>query len=249
MKAMSDHLGMREETIKRSLSGIIYALILWFGTSHSILSYHILFILIAIGCIYDVSKMQSMKYRLWGLLYTLIPLFLIHFLGQYDYDTAPVGPFRMIWDSTIYSSSFKPSLILSILILTWTFDSFAYIIGTLFGKHKIAPLISPKKSWEGFIGGYLASIVAAYIILELNIIEPYFAHNFLFPFQNHIYIITLFVPFSATAGDLFASYLKRKNDIKDFGNYIPGHGGILDRMDSFMITIPILYIYSIIFIW
>ena len=117
-------------------------------------------------------------------------------------------------------------------ILTWTFDTFSYLVGTKLGKHKILPSVSPKKSWEGFIGGFIFTIIASYLTYK------YFGFESLkFPL-----IISIILPFTATIGDFIESHYKREAGVKDSGNFIPGHGGILDRIDAFMITIPILYI-------
>ena len=91
---------------------------------------------------------------------------------------------------------------------------------------------SPKKSWEGFAGGFAATIVICYVFYEL------FSVSLKIPL-----IISLFIPVTATIGDFIESYYKRQAGVKDSGNLIPGHGGMLDRMDAFMITIPVLYIY------
>tara|TARA_B100001142_G_C14348697_1_gene661089 strand:+ start:8273 stop:8647 length:375 start_codon:yes stop_codon:yes gene_type:complete len=117
-------------------------------------------------------------------------------------------------------------------ILTWTFDTFAYIIGVKIGKNKIMPSISPKKSWEGFIGGLIFTIIASYFSYR------YFDFD---SFQDPL-TISIVLPFTATLGDFIESHYKREAGVKDSGNIIPGHGGILDRMDAFLITIPVMYI-------
>jgi phosphatidate cytidylyltransferase len=119
-------------------------------------------------------------------------------------------------------------------IFTWTFDTFAYLFGVKFGKHKILPSISPKKSWEGFLGGFIFTIIAAYLTAN------YFPEIEL----NQVIAISLFIPFTATIGDFIESHYKREAGVKDSGNLIPGHGGMLDRMDAFMITIPVIYILT-----
>jgi phosphatidate cytidylyltransferase len=118
-------------------------------------------------------------------------------------------------------------------ILTWTFDTFAYLFGVRFGKTKIMPSVSPKKSWEGFAGGFIFSVLASFIT----------THYFLEVDSSIALAMSLFLPFTATLGDFTESYYKRQAGVKDSGNFIPGHGGMLDRMDAFMITIPVLYIY------
>ena len=124
-------------------------------------------------------------------------------------------------------------IILFMFILTWTFDTFAYLFGVRFGKTKIMPSVSPKKSWEGFVGGFVFTVLASFITTRY----------FLEVDNSIALVMSLFLPFTATLGDFTESYFKRKAGAKDSGNFIPGHGGMLDRMDAFMITIPVLYIY------
>tara|TARA_B100001109_G_C18453222_1_gene285476 strand:- start:129 stop:500 length:372 start_codon:yes stop_codon:yes gene_type:complete len=116
-------------------------------------------------------------------------------------------------------------------LLVWSFDSFAYIVGINFGKNKIMPSISPKKSWEGFFGGFICTMMLSQIFANyLNISEL------------NIMLTSALVPFSASIGDFIISYYKRIAKVKDSGKLIPGHGGILDRMDAFLLTIPVFYI-------
>ena len=194
------------ETLKRALSGVVYVAIMWFGTFCSTLSFHILFAVILLVCLYEMYKLRKGKTKALAFLYVLSPLLLIHLIPT--------------------------NLVLLMLILTWTFDTFAYIVGVRFGKHKIIPTVSPKKSWEGFVGGFISTVIGAYLTVN------YFPEFKL----SQVIVISLFLPFTATIGDFTESYYKREAGVKDSGNFIPGHGGILDRMDSFMITIPILYI-------
>ena len=207
------------ETLKRALSGFVYVLIMWFGTSFSELSFQILFLVLGIVSIYEMWKLRKGKSKVYAFVYVLLPFFLIHFFGKIE--------------SLNFNSVFDPSLILLMFILTWTFDTFAYLFGVRFGKTKIMPSVSPKKSWEGFAGGFiftvLASLITTHYFLEVN---------------NSIALaMSLFLPFTATLGDFTESFFKRQAGVKDSGNFIPGHGGMLDRMDAFMITIPVLYIY------
>jgi len=207
------------ETLKRALSGFVYVLIMWFGTSFSELSFQILFLVLGLVSIYEMWKLRKGKSKVYAFVYVLLPFFLIHFFGKIESDNL--------------NSVFDPSLILLMFILTWTFDTFAYLFGVRFGKTRIMPSISPKKSWEGFAGGFVFTVLASLIT----------THYFL-EIDNSIALgMSLFLPFTATLGDFTESYFKRKAGVKDSGNFIPGHGGMLDRMDAFMITIPVLYIY------
>ena len=207
------------ETLKRALSGFVYVLIMWFGTSFSELSFQILFLVLGLVSIYEMWKLRKGKSKVYAFVYVLLPFFLIHFFGKIESDNI--------------NSVFEPSLILLMFILTWTFDTFAYLFGVRFGKTRIMPSVSPKKSWEGFAGGFVFTVLASLIT----------THYFL-EIDNSIALgMSLFLPFTATLGDFTESYFKRKAGVKDSGNFIPGHGGMLDRMDAFMITIPVLYIY------
>ena len=152
-------------------------------------------------------KLRKGKTKILAFLYLLSPLLLVHFI--------------------------KTELVLLMFILTWTFDTFAYLLGIKFGKHKIMPTVSPKKSWEGFVGGFIFTVIAAYLTVS------YFSEIEL----SQAIFISLFLPFTATLGDFIESHYKRQAGVKDSGNFIPGDGGMLDRMDAFMLTIPTLYIY------
>ena len=207
------------ETLKRALSGFVYVLIMWFGTSFSELSFQILFLVLGLVSIYEMWKLRKGKSKVYAFVYVLLPFFLIHFFGKIE--------------SLNFNSVFDPSLILLMFILTWTFDTFAYLFGVRFGKTKIMPSVSPKKSWEGFAGGFVFTVIASFIT----------THYFLKVDNSIALAMSLFLPFTATIGDFTESYYKRQAGVKDSGNFIPGHGGMLDRMDAFMITIPVLYIY------
>lgn len=139
-----------------------------------------------------------------------------------------------------YQVQYNPILPLSIFIFTWINDTGAYCTGMLFGKHRLFERISPKKSWEGSIGGGVFSIIAAIVI----------AHYF--PFMSiSIWIgLALTVVIFGTLGDLTESLLKRTIGIKDSGNILPGHGGMLDRFDSTLMAVPaaVVYLYIISFI-
>lgn len=117
-------------------------------------------------------------------------------------------------------------------VLIWSSDTFAYLAGRLFGKHKMAPKISPKKTWEGFAGGVILTLILSYFV-ERN-----------FPdLRGDWQIVGFLIAVFAPIGDLVESQLKRSFGVKDSGNIIPGHGGILDRLDSFIICAPVVYLY------
>ena len=121
----------------------------------------------------------------------------------------------------------------------WVCDTFAYFVGKFFGKHKLIPEISPKKTIEGSIGG-MAFTVGAFALYAL-IVNSAFDTNLSYV---KLCIIGLVLSVVSQIGDLIASSVKRQNDIKDYGNLFPGHGGVLDRFDSVMLTAPTLFILN-----
>ena len=204
------------ETLKRAISGLFYIAIMWFATSYSEFSYKLLFAVLALISLYEMWILRQSKSKILAISYIIIP-------------------FLLIQDINYLEKEFNPSIILFMFLLTWTFDSFAYLFGINFGKNKIMPKISPKKSWEGFIGGYFFTIIASYLSYSY----------FEFTFIKHPLIISIILPFTATLGDFIISFYKRKAGVKDSGKLIPGHGGILDRIDGLIFAIPISYLFII----
>lgn len=129
------------------------------------------------------------------------------------------------------------------LIAAWIGDAGAYFIGTFFGKHKMAPKISPKKSWEGFFGGIVTAGIAGFLCgAGYELIEIVFYGNHTFE-TDKLFLVGTAVICSVlgVVGDLSASIIKRQCAVKDFGNILPGHGGVLDRFDSVLFVAPFVY--------
>ena len=202
--------------IKRGSYGLLFMILMWFCTSFSNISFHILYIVIFVICIKEMFHITKDKNRILGSIYVLIPMIIIHLFD--------------------YNNGYNNSLLLFIYILTWTFDTFAYIIGIKIGKHKIFPSISPNKSWEGFFGGWSFTIIACFVTIEFTELTTILKNI-------NLYLIAIIIPFTATLGDFIESYFKRQAGVKDSGTFIPGHGGMLDTIDALMITIPVIYIY------
>ena len=132
-------------------------------------------------------------------------------------------------------------LVWMILISSWGCDTFAYVVGMLIGKKKIFPVLSPKKSLEGCIGGVLGAGLLGWLY------GCFFVQNS-FPDRKVGWMIALICAVGAImsmVGDLAASGIKRNNDIKDYGKLIPGHGGIIDRFDSMIVTAPMIYFLAV----
>jgi phosphatidate cytidylyltransferase len=123
-----------------------------------------------------------------------------------------------------------PFYLLFMLLIVWLSDTAAYISGRLWGRHLLAPTLSPKKTWEGFILGLLFTLLSAMLIhyfIELKLT------------LSQLWLLVLLTSLAAVAGDLFESQLKRLQGLKDSGQLLPGHGGILDRVDSLLAAAPV----------
>lgn len=125
-----------------------------------------------------------------------------------------------------------------IFITAWGTDTFAYFVGVSFGKRKLCPNLSPNKSIEGSFGGIIGSLILTLLFSYYFNLENIYALS----------VLSIICSVMAQLGDLTASRIKRLSDIKDFGNIMPGHGGVLDRFDSILFTAPIIYYYTIIFL-
>jgi phosphatidate cytidylyltransferase len=125
-------------------------------------------------------------------------------------------------------------LILFLLLVTWASDTGAYYVGTVYGRHRLAPMISPKKTVEGLVGGLFSAIIIAYA-----------AHWWFLPELSGLDCLVLAILLTITGlwGDLAESAMKRSVSIKDSGGILPGHGGMLDRLDSLLFTAPAFYYY------
>lgn len=135
------------------------------------------------------------------------------------------------------SRRFYPWIMLGMMLTIWAFDSGAYLIGTAIGKHRLFERISPKKSWEGVLGGGTIALFTGVL------------NGFLFPeieLKNWL-VISIIVVVAGTYGDLIESLLKRSLQIKDSGNSLPGHGGFLDRLDSFLLVVPFVLTWLLFF--
>lgn len=126
-----------------------------------------------------------------------------------------------------------PETLVGYFVLTWVYDTAAYLYGKQFGKHKFFERISPKKTWEGTIAGGIVALIAAYIISLLFVDIRFYDWM----------AVAAIVLFFGTHGDLAESLIKRSLNVKDSGSILPGHGGILDRFDTVLISAPFVFLY------
>ncbi len=156
----------------------------------------------------------NIAYTLLGIVYTVIP-------------------FAILTKIATITGTYNRGLIIGYFFLLWSSDSFAYVFGSWLGKNKLFERISPKKSWEGFIGAMLSAGTVAYFIHTLN---PEIS-------QLNWIVIALIIVATGTLGDLVESLLKRSLNVKDSGTILPGHGGMLDRFDGLLISVPFVWLY------
>ncbi|MFP4048291.1 MAG: phosphatidate cytidylyltransferase [Bacteroidales bacterium] len=164
------------------------------------------------------NQLLEICLNFFGMIYIILPLSLANYI---------------VFPANDVNHAYYPDLLMFIFILIWTHDTFAYITGKYAGKHKLSRHISPAKTWEGTIGGTIISIIVALII-------GYFSTNY--PII-HFIALPIIISSAATLGDLTESSLKRTAKVKDSGNILPGHGGILDRFDAAFFAIPATFIY------
>jgi len=149
-------------------------------------------------------------------------------------------PFVFIVKISFGTNDYNPKIILGLFILIWTNDTFAYIVGKSMGKHKLFERVSPKKTIEGFIGGVVFAAFAGFLISKFYIQpKPEFSSKSILIWT----IIALIVSIFGTIGDLIESKFKRIAGVKDSGSIMPGHGGILDRLDSVIFVAPIIFLF------
>jgi len=161
------------------------------------------------------APIEHISKNFWGLFWIVVPLTLL----------------------SLFSMT-KPEVVLAFLIIIWANDSFAYLGGSLFGKHKMCPRISPNKTWEGAVIGCLMSLVLVWFLLQFE----YFKMSI--PEVWKGLLLALVTVVFGTFGDLLESQFKRYAGVKDSGNAIPGHGGILDRFDSILFAFPPVVLYA-----
>jgi len=163
------------------------------------------------------NALENISVTIFGILYVIFPFSIFHFF---------------VFPGFPLSDQYDPTLLIFLFILIWAYDSGAYLFGVTFGRHRLFERISPKKSWEGFFGGWFLSILFALALHQVfHRFEPWF-----------MVLIATTVTIAGTIGDLFESMIKRNLGIKDSGKFLPGHGGLLDRFDSILFASPFVYL-------
>ena len=203
------------------LSVIIFISSFLYASRDSLIGIHFVLIpilpLVCLSALYSSNNKETISnvsVTFFGILYISLSISLLNFI---------------VFTGSEYNSVF----LIATLLFLWTSESAAYLGGTLFGRKKLFESVSPMKTWEGVLFGLLANIILSYYIWKYLLIK-----TFLFWLG-----LSLVVLISGVFGDLFESLLKRNFNMKDSGNKLPGHGGFLDRFDSFFFVIPYVYFY------
>jgi phosphatidate cytidylyltransferase len=266
------------ESIVRTLSGLVYIALLVGATLYSPISFVILFGIFMLIAITEFCKLINLGYTISllvgagisallgivihntsfsaNLSISIGAIFIALLLLEELFSRRPsaqknntvklaqligyvIFPFLLIIKLPFIISNdspddfYIPQIIIGAFIIIWSNDTFAYIVGKTMGKHKLFERISPKKTVEGFIGGMVFAIIAAYVLsLYFEVLTPL-----------HWIMSAVILVIFGTLGDLVESKFKRNAGVKDSGSIMPGHGGILDRLDSIIFAIPFLFLY------
>lgn len=177
------------------------------------------------------NSVLNSVYTISGIVYAVMPFCFLLGIPCINTSFMYSGSFTGKWYDDM--APYNYHYVLGLVLLIWSNDVFAYLVGSLIGKHKLYERISPGKTWEGSIGAFVLTMGSAWLIskyyTELAIV--------------HWMMISIIVCVLGTVGDLIESMMKRQAGVKDSGTIMPGHGGILDRFDSLLFAAPFIYMY------
>ena len=259
------------ETLTRTISGVVYIAVLLTACWYSELSFKILMGIFLVLTNVEFSRLLKFNplvgffiaisfYGVFGffnnlgthpdIFITALCVVTLLWLIKKLFDSSSLIVTNNIYKYTIFigyvvfsfiiitkiptiGSTYIPSKIIGLFVLIWINDTFAYLIGKSFGKHKLLERISPKKTIEGFVGGAVFTIIFSIFMAK------YFIEDSIWEWI----VISIIVAVFATLGDLVESKFKRSANVKDSGNIMPGHGGILDRLDSIIFVAPFVFLF------
>ncbi len=262
-----------KELLRRLITGAVYVLLLLSAVFLSSDAFDFLFMVFGLACLYEYKRLVLLRgYHIfiaylglwWAYIYLIderilinllmiitigVDLMLLYYLFsktkkiRWNYQKFITGLFY-IGGGCIFltmipykDNEFAKLLIMGIFVLIWINDSFAYLVGKSIGRTKLFTRVSPKKTVEGVIGGFVFTLIGTYFLAKY---EPILS-------LNQWLILAVVVVFFGTLGDLVESKLKRDAGVKDSGAILPGHGGLLDRLDSLIFAAPFAYLTLYIF--
>jgi phosphatidate cytidylyltransferase len=224
--------GIRPQTIAGIIAGFVIYLISttvaagWLPEESFLLLIPVVTVIMVAELFRKVERpFDSLAHTFFSILYTAAPFSLLPFAAFSHTGLEPLIQMNGV--------IFSPGIPVGFFLLLWTNDTGAYLVGSAIGKHPLFERISPKKSWEGFLGGLLLTLLVARLIGGwLGVADT-----------TGWVIIAVIISIAGTAGDLLESMLKRSLGLKDSGTILPGHGGFLDRFDSVVVSFPLVYLY------
>ncbi|WP_411032267.1 phosphatidate cytidylyltransferase [Spongiimicrobium sp. 3-5] len=257
-----------KEILRRLLTGAVYVVLLLSAVFLSSDAFDFLFMVFGLACLYEYKRIIGLRgYHIfiaylalwWGYIYLIHDKLLINILMfltitvnfvllyyLFSKEKKTMNKFQKFVIGLFYlgggcifltmipykDNAFAKFLIMGIFILIWVNDSFAYLVGKSIGRTKLFPSVSPKKTWEGTLGGLVFTLIAAYILAKYEpIMNP-----------TQWVILASVIVITGSLGDLVESKFKRMAGVKDSGAILPGHGGILDRLDSLVFAAPFAYL-------
>ncbi|AKA35793.1 phosphatidate cytidylyltransferase [Flagellimonas lutaonensis] len=257
-----------KEIFRRAITGVLYVVLLLSAVFLSSDAFDFLFMIFGLACLYEFKKLVRIRgyyifiayLALWWafiylvkdttviniLMFITIAVNLVLLLNLFSKKKKPFSEVQKFVTGLFYigggcifltmipykNDEFAKYLIMGIFILIWVNDSFAYLVGKSLGRTKLFPSISPKKTLEGYLGGLIFALVAAYFMARY---EPVLAiHQWL--------VLAVIIVVAGSLGDLLESKFKRTAGVKDSGAILPGHGGMLDRLDSLIFAAPFAYL-------
>lgn len=257
-----------KEILRRLLTGAVYIVLLLSAVFLSSDAFDFLFMVFGLACLYEYKRIVGLRgYHIfiaylalwWGYIYLINDKMLINILMfltitvnfallfyLFSKKKKVFGKFQKSIIGLFYigggcifvtmipykDNEFAKFLIMGIFILIWVNDSFAYLVGKSIGRTKLFPSVSPKKTWEGTLGGLVFTLIAACFLAKY---EPNVS-------STQWVILAAIIVLTGSLGDLIESKLKRDAGIKDSGAILPGHGGMLDRLDSLIFAAPFAYL-------
>jgi phosphatidate cytidylyltransferase len=229
---MIRNTGVRPQMIPGMITGVTAYVVSTLIASGSIPtnSFLILIPMMLIMMVIELYRKQdkpidSLAHTFFSILYTAIPFSMFPFAAFARTGLNSILPHANV--------IFSPGIIIGFFLLIWANDTGAYLTGMTIGRHKLWERISPKKTWEGLIGGIVIAVLVAWFLSGwLGVVD-----------RIHWVMISLIISVAGTYGDLVESMLKRSTGVKDSGTILPGHGGFLDRFDSAILSFPLVYLF------